>query len=106
MRAHKYTHSCARARKQLNKKAWYLGNYKVEADAAAARDVVARVLGLHLNFERPREITGQRTKGADKFVADAVKAANTFMLGTQPDFICLCPIHTSPNPEYTPTVPG
>ena len=29
----------------------------------------------------PREITGQRTKGADQAAADAVKAANALMLG-------------------------
>ena len=80
---------------QINYMKRYLGNYELEAEAAAARDVVARVLGLRLNFERPREITGQRSKGADKFVADAVKAANTFMLGTQPDFFCVCPTHVT-----------
>ena len=67
---------------QINYKSWYLGSYEVEADAAAARDMVARILGLRLNFERPREITGQRSKGADRLVADAVKAANALMLGT------------------------
>ena len=66
---------------QVNYKKWSLGNYEVEADAAAARDIVARILGARLNFERPREITGQRSKGADRAVADAVKAANALMLG-------------------------
>ena len=66
---------------QVNNKTWHLGNYEVEAAAAAARDMVARILGFPLNFERPREITGQRTKGADQAVADAVKAANALMLG-------------------------
>ena len=53
----------------------------MEADAAAARDMVAKVFGLRLNFTKPRKITGQRFKGADQRVADAVKAANAFMLG-------------------------
>jgi len=66
---------------QINYKTWNLGGYEVEADAAAARDMVARILGLRLNFERPREITGQRSEGADQAVADAVKAANALMLG-------------------------
>ena len=66
---------------QVNYKTWHLGNYEVEADAAAARDMVARILGLRLNFERPREITGHRSEGADQAVADAVKAANALMLG-------------------------
>ena len=66
---------------QINYKEWYLGSYEVEAAAAAARDMVARIFGLPLNFERPREITGQRSKGADQAVADAVKAANALMLG-------------------------
>ena len=61
---------------------WSLGNYKVEAAAAAARDMIARILGLPLNFEKPREITGQRSESADQTVADAVKAANALMLGT------------------------
>ena len=67
---------------QVNNKKWSLGNYKVEAAAAAARDMVARILGFPLNFERPREITGQRSEGANQTVADAVKAANALMLGT------------------------
>ena len=67
---------------QINYKSWNLGSYEVEAAAAAARDMVARILGFPLNFERPREITGQRTKGADQAVADAVKAANALMPGT------------------------
>ena len=67
---------------QVNNKTWNLGNYEVKADAAAARDMVVRIRGLPLNFERPREITGQRSEGADQAVADAVKAANALMLGT------------------------
>ena len=78
--AHKYTHTHM-LDTQINYKTWKLGNYEVEADAAAARDMVARILGLRLNFERPREITGQRSEGADRVVADAVKAANALMLG-------------------------
>ena len=80
--AHKYTHTpTPMLDTQMNDKSWNLGSYEVEADAAAARDMVARILGLRLNFERPREITGQRTKGADRAVADVVKAANALMLG-------------------------
>ena len=82
--AHTHTHTCARARVQFNKKQWNLGNYAVEADAAAARDVVAKVLGYPLNFPKPREtseITCRRSTGADKFVADAVEAARAFVLG-------------------------
>ena len=78
--AHKYTHTHM-LNAQVNYKRWNLGFYDLEADAAAARDMVARIFGLRLNFERPREITGQRSKGADRAVADAVKAANALMLG-------------------------
>ena len=66
---------------QFNHKQYCLGTYAVEADAAAARDVVARVLGYPLNFKKTRKITGQRSKSADKLVADAVKAANACVLG-------------------------
>ena len=60
---------------------YWLGCYAVEADAAAARDVVAKVLGFPLNFKKPQKITGQRSKGADQAVADAVKATKSFLLG-------------------------
>ena len=53
----------------------------MEADAAAARDMVAKVIGYPLNFKKSRKPTGQRSKGADQAVADAVKAANAFVLG-------------------------
>ena len=66
---------------QFNQKKYYLGSYSVEADAAAARDVVAKVLGYPLNFKKTRKITGQRSEGADKLVADVVKAANACVLG-------------------------
>ena len=65
---------------QLNHKQLHLGNYAMEADAAAARDVVAKALAYPLNFNEPREITGQRSKGADQKVADAVKASNALVL--------------------------
>ena len=71
---------------QLKQKKYILGYYAVEADAAAARDTVAKVLGYPLNFKKPREITGQRSKGADQAVADAVKAANAFVIGTSTTF--------------------
>ena len=57
------------------------GSYKAEEDAAAARDVVAKILGHSLNFKELRKIQGQRSKGADQAVLDAVKAANAFVLG-------------------------
>ena len=57
------------------------GCYKAKEDAAAARDVVAKILGYPLNFKKPRKIQGQRSKGADQAVLDAVKAANAFVLG-------------------------
>ena len=57
------------------------GSYKAEEDAAAARDVVAKILGYPLNFKKPRKIQGQRSKGADQAVLDAVNAANAFVLG-------------------------
>ena len=87
--AHTHTHTHTHARThthsytlaQFNRKNYFLGFYAVEADAAAARDVVAKVLGSPLNFKKPRKITGQRSKGADPAVADAVKAANAFVLG-------------------------
>ena len=66
---------------QFNHKQYCLGSYAVEADAAAARDVLATVLGSPLNLKKPRKITGQKAMGADHAVADAVKAANAFMLG-------------------------
>ena len=80
---HTSTHTPTRthAHTQLNPKQYFLGSYAVEADAAAARDLVAKVLGFRLNFKKPRKITGQRSKGADQKVADAVKAANALMLG-------------------------
>ena len=74
------------AHTQINYKTYGLGRYAVEADAAAARDVVAKALGLRLNFIKPRKITGQRSEGADQMVADAVKAANTFVLGNSMTF--------------------
>ena len=76
-----HTHTHTHTHSQINHKKWHLGSYAVEADAAAARDVVAKVLGSRLNFTKPRKVTGQRSKGADQAVADAVKAANAFLLG-------------------------
>ena len=86
MCAHPHTHPHPHPHPQFNRKEYGLGFYAVEADAAAARDVVARVLGDCLNFKKPRKITGQRSKGADQRVADAVKAANAFMLGNSMAF--------------------
>ena len=74
------------AHTQINYKDVGLRSYAVEADAAAARDAVAKVLGLRLNFIKPRKITGQRTEGADQALAHAVKAANTFVLGNSMTF--------------------
>ena len=73
---HTCTHTPTRTHPhtQFKHKRYPLGYYAVEADAAAARDVVAKVLGSPLNFKKPRKITGQRSKGADQAVADAVKA--------------------------------
>ena len=76
-----YTPTRTHPHTQFNQKRYPLGSYAVEADAAAARDVVARVLGYPLNFRKTRKITGQRSKNADKSVADAVKAANACVLG-------------------------
>ena len=80
---HTCTHTPTRTHPhtQFNQKQYHLGNYAFEADAAAARDVVATVLGHRLNFKKPRKITGQRAMGAEQAVADAVKAANALMLG-------------------------
>ena len=66
---------------QMSGKSLPLGWYNVEEDAAAARDMVAKVLGFHLNFEIPRKITGQRSETADQRVADAIEEAKAFMLG-------------------------
>ena len=77
---HAHTHT------QFNHKNYGLGYYAVEADAAAARDVVAKVLGYPLNFENPRKITGQRSKGVDQRVVDAVRAANAFVIGNSMTF--------------------
>ena len=106
-RAHTHRHILT----QINGKLCLLGHYAVEADAAAARDVVAKVLAYPLNFNEPREITGQRSKGADQAVADAVKAANAFLLGDS-FFFCLGGSKqvTNQNPEYhhtmSPTPPS
>ena len=78
---HMWRHTHTHAHPQINYKQYALGQYAVEADAAAARDVVAKVLGYRLNFKKPREISGQSSEGADKAVADAVKAANAFVIG-------------------------
>ena len=82
--AHTYTHTHTHT--QFNETAWNLGRFAVEADAAAARDSVAKVIGYRLNFKKPRKITGQRSNGADQAVADAVKAANAFVLGNSMTF--------------------
>ena len=58
----------------------------MEADAAAARDVVSKAFGWPLNFTKPRKITGHRSKGADQAVADAVNSANSFVLGNSRPF--------------------
>ena len=60
---------------------YHLGSYNDEADAARAFNRVASVLGRPLNFpeEDESEIVGPRTEGADQAVAEAVKAAETFM---------------------------
>ena len=86
VRACAYPRASAHTHTQFNHKKYGLRRYAVEADAAMARDVVARVLGFPLNFENPREITGQRSKGADQALADAVKAANAFVLGNSMNF--------------------
>ena len=75
------------AHTQINYKDVGLGSYAVEADAAAARDLVAKVLGSRLNFTKPRKVTGQRSEGADQAVADAVKAANACVLGNSMTFV-------------------
>ena len=94
MRAHvraytraSYTHTHTRPHTQFNHKNFFLGCYAVEADAAAARDLVAKVLGSRLNFTKPRKVTGQRSEGADQAVADAVKVANAFVLGNSKKFV-------------------
>ena len=51
--------------------------------------MVAKVLGHRLNFKKTRKITGQRSKSADKLVADAIKAANALVLGNSMTFICV-----------------
>ena len=73
---HAHTHA------QIKNKSHGLGTYAVQEDAAAARDVIAKVLGRPLNFQKPREITGQRSKNSETRVADAAKAANAFVLGS------------------------
>ena len=56
--------ACIITHTQFNETAWNLGRFAVEADAAAARDSVAKVIGYRLNFKKPRKITGQRSNGA------------------------------------------
>ena len=65
--------------RQFDGKRWTLGFYEIAKDAASAYDRVARALGQRPNFAKPGKITGQTSKGADKRVADAVKAALAFM---------------------------
>ena len=81
-----HTHTHTHAQPQINYTRYGLGHYAVEANAAAARDLVAKVLGSRLNFTKPRKVTGQRSEGADQAVADAVKAANAFVLGNSKKF--------------------
>ena len=69
-----HTHTHTHAQPQINYTHYRRGYYAVEADAATARDLVAKVLGSRLNFTKPRKVTGQRSEGADQAVADAVKA--------------------------------
>ena len=76
-----HTHTHTHTQTQINNKQWSLGIYGVEEDAAAARDVVAKILGYALNFKTPWEIIGQRSVCADQRVADACRAATAFMLG-------------------------
>ena len=66
---------------QIGRKKYHLGTYDEEADAARAFDRVASALGRPLNFpeEDESEIIGPRSEGADQAVAEAVKAAETFM---------------------------
>ena len=66
---------------QLDGKRYHLGLYDDEADAARAFDRVASALGRPLNFleEDESEIIGPRSESADQAVAEAVKAAETFM---------------------------
>ena len=86
---HTCTHTPTRTHPhtQFKHKQYGLGTYAVEADAAAARDVVAKVLGRPLNFKKTRKIAGQRSESADKLVADAVKAANACVLGNSMTFV-------------------
>ena len=81
MRTHTLTPTKHHTPPQINHKKYCLGCYAVEEDAAAARDVVAKVLGYPLNFKKPRKITGQTSKGADQALANIVKAAKVFMKG-------------------------
>ena len=66
---------------QIDGQNYQLGTYDDEADAARAFDRVASVLSRPLNFleEDESEIIGPRSEGADQAVAEAVKAAETFM---------------------------
>ena len=66
---------------QIDGQRYQLGTYDDEADAARAFDRVASVLGRPLNSpeEDESEIVGSSSEGADQAVAEAVKAAETFM---------------------------
>ena len=66
---------------QIDGKKYYLGSYDGEADAARAFDRVASVLGRPRNFpeEDEPEVLGLSSKRADQAVAEAVKAAKTFV---------------------------
>ena len=66
---------------QIDGKTYFLGTYDDEADAARVYARVARVLGRPLNFpeEDESEIIGPRSEGANQAVAEAVKAAETFL---------------------------
>ena len=66
---------------QIDGKIHHLGTYDDEADAARAFDRVASALGRPQNFpeEDESETIGPSSEGADQAVAEAVKAAETFM---------------------------
>ena len=71
---------------QIDGKMYQLGTYDDEADTARAFDRVASVLCRPLNLleEDESEIIGPRSEGANQAVAQAVKAAETFMGRAKP----------------------
>ena len=75
--------------------------YAVEDDAAAARDVIAKVLEYPFNFKK-----GRRTRGADQGFPAAVEAVNAFVLGNSMAFFAGVTLFRPHNMPRRPSAKG